>query len=193
MVEEKPIYYFVDGENVGHTNVASFLKRNKFATVFLFTGRSSFYEIPEGLRELIDSEQPKVRLHIIHSNVQRKEHVDKLLIAKLGEIRGKHPEIPSVVIGNDNGYALCFRDLGWNISVLGQLPSLEEEDCLYWKFVSKRSCSKRPQTIDALTDSIRSFYSYHKHKLKKDPILVIHCLINHKKISTKSTDVTWLV
>ncbi len=98
---ERQIIYIVDFENIPKTDVAALLRKKHVAMVVLAANRTNTVT-PETLKTI---EANPDRVDVIIGRITRKEFVDKLVTAKIGEYAFRFPEAEIIVLANDKDYA----------------------------------------------------------------------------------------
>jgi len=95
-----PIVYIVDFENIPKTDVAALLDEANVRMVVL-AANSTNTVTPQTLRTI---EANPERIEVIIGRITRKEFVDKLVTAKIGEYAFRFPEAEIIVLANDKDY-----------------------------------------------------------------------------------------
>jgi len=98
---EREIIYIVDFENIPKTDVAALLRKKHVVMVVLAANRTNTVT-PETLKTI---EANPDRVDVIIGRITRKEFVDKLVTAKIGEYAFRFPEAEIIVLANDKDYA----------------------------------------------------------------------------------------
>ena len=98
---ERQIIYIVDFENIPKTDVAALLRKKHVVMVVLAANRTNTVT-PETLKTI---EANPDRVDVIIGRITRKEFVDKLVTAKIGEYAFRFPEAEIIVLANDKDYA----------------------------------------------------------------------------------------
>ena len=95
-----PIVYIVDFENIPKTDVAALLDEANVRMVVLAANSTNTFT-PQTLRTI---EANPERIEVIIGRITRKEFVDKLVTAKIGEYAFRFPEAEIIVLANDKDY-----------------------------------------------------------------------------------------
>lgn len=98
---ERQIIYIVDFENIPKTDVAALLRKRHVVMVVLAANRTNTVT-PETLKTI---EANPDRVDVIIGRITRKEFVDKLVTAKIGEYAFRFPDAEIIVLANDKDYA----------------------------------------------------------------------------------------
>lgn len=98
---ERQIIYIVDFENIPKTDVAALLRKKHVVMVVLAANRTNTVT-PETLKTI---EANPDRVDVIIGRITRKEFVDKLVTAKIGEYAFRFPQAEIIVLANDKDYA----------------------------------------------------------------------------------------
>ncbi len=97
---KRQVIYIVDFENIPKTDVAALLRKRNVVMVVLAANRTNTVT-PETLATI---EAHPDRVEVIIGRITRKEFVDKLVTAKIGEYAFRFPEAEIVVLANDRDY-----------------------------------------------------------------------------------------
>ena len=97
---KRQVIYIIDFENIPKTDVAALLRRRNVVMVVLAANRTNTVT-PETLATI---EAHPDRVEVIIGRITRKEFVDKLVTAKIGEYAFRFPEAEIVVLANDRDY-----------------------------------------------------------------------------------------
>ena len=98
---DREIIYIVDFENIPKTDVAALLRKKHVVMVVLAANRTNTVT-PETLKTI---EANPDRVDVIIGRITRKEFVDKLVTAKIGEYAFRYPNAELIVLANDKDYA----------------------------------------------------------------------------------------
>ena len=93
---DRQIIYIVDFENIPKTDVAALLRKKHVVMVVLAANRTNTVT-PETLKTI---EANPDRVDVIIGRITRKEFVDKLVTAKIGEYAFRFPNAELIVYGN---------------------------------------------------------------------------------------------
>jgi hypothetical protein len=98
---KREVIYIVDFENIPKTDVAGLLRKKNVVMVVLAANRTNTVT-----RETLTTiEANPERVDVIIGRITRKEFVDKLVTAKIGEYAFRFPEAEIIVLANDKDYA----------------------------------------------------------------------------------------
>ena len=98
---KRPVVYIVDFENIPKTDVAALLRKEQVIMVVL--AANSTNTVTPSTLETIEANPERV--DVIIGRITRKEFVDKLVTAKIGEYAFRFPEAEIIVLANDKDYA----------------------------------------------------------------------------------------
>ena len=220
MTERKT--YFIDVENVGSKDIATFLGHEKTSSVVVVTGKNSNFKAEGVILEEL-SKGKNSRIDVIHTDITRDQLADKLLLVKIGEYHARYPNRQLIIVSKDNGFkdAATILNSHWstNIQTASSLPTKAANGKIKQakakappkKQPQKKANPKKQQSNDewkkyweivskrqkrnrAKTHDalVSSISNIKKAGIKANPDSVIQGLKANQKISVKNGKVTWL-
>ena len=220
MTEKKT--YFIDVENVGSKDIATFLGHEKTSSVVVVTGKNSNFKAEGVILEEL-SKGKNSRIDVIHTDITRDQLADKLLLVKIGEYHARYPNRQLIIVSKDNGFkdATTILNSHWstNIQTASSLPTKAASDKIKQakaksppkKQPQKKTNPKKQQFSDewkkyweivskrqkrnrAKTHDalVSSISNIKKAGIKANPDSVIQGLKANQKISVKNGKITWL-
>ncbi|MCO4763686.1 MAG: hypothetical protein KC502_19395 [Myxococcales bacterium] len=123
----RQLIYIVDFENIPKTDVAELLSEPRVRMVVLAANRTNTVT-PSTLRTI---EANPERVDVIIGRITRKEFVDKLVTAKIGEYAFRFPNAEIIVLANDKDYKDLTAHLNdhWErpVPIRHVAPALEKQ------------------------------------------------------------------
>jgi hypothetical protein len=216
------ITYFIDVENVGSKDIATFLGHEKTSSVVVVTGKNSNFKAEGAILEEL-SKGKNSRIDVIHTDITRDQLADKLLLVKIGEYHARFVNRQLIIVSKDNGFkdAATILNSHWstNIQTASSLPKnpvngkkkptkiktpgkkqpkkkaipKKQQPNDEWKKYWE-IVSKREKRNRAKTHDalVSSISNIKKAGIKANPDSVIQGLIVKQKVSIKNGKITWL-
>lgn len=216
------ITYFIDVENVGSKDIATFLRHEKTSSVVVVTGKNSNFKAEGVILEEL-SKGRNSRIDVIHTDITRDQLADKLLLVKIGEYHARFANRQLIIVSKDNGFkdAATILNSHWstNIQTASRLPKKalngnnkptkiktsakkqpkkkaiprKQQSNDEWKKYWEIVSKREKRNRTKTHDAlVSSISNIKKAGIKANPDSVIQGLKVNQKISVKNGKVTWL-